>query len=224
MQTRAKTVFDVDKIHQNYKLVIADFGRINATIDSQRDSFDETLAGKLLQAYDWLNKHLASASPLALLAPQDMLELNMIVHMGTDPAARGDYQGFISYTEEKFARYSPALIEWFNRQEGRGANPYTIAAGLYVRVLARPQLFSDGNHRTGSLIANYYLLTKDQAPFILTCDNAVNFLNLASDVKFKRDDIWSNFKRAVGWRDESARMRRFLQAHVQPFTRGAIVE
>jgi hypothetical protein len=52
----------------------------------------------------------------------------------------------------------------------------------------------------------------------------VEFLNLASDVKFKSNDIRSKFKRAIGWHDELARMRAFLKESAQPFTTDLLPE
>jgi len=217
MKNGARKYFDIEKIHQNYKLVIADFDRINGLIDCKRDTFDSVIAANMLHAYDHINHHLSSPEN-ALLSWQDMLELNIIVHFGIRPESRGKYDGFIKHTEKRFAALFPSLMEWYERHEHREDNPYKIAAGLYVRVLAHPQLFVEGNHRTGSLIISYYLLIKGRDPFVLTPDNAVEFFNLASDVKFKKEDIGSKFKRAIGWHDELARMRAFLEANVQPFT------
>jgi Fic family protein len=224
MKNRASKFFDIDRINQNYQILITDFDRINSTINAERDTFDDVVAGNLLHAYDYINRRLAWSSEKDIFSSQDMLELNMIVHLGVDPKVRGKYYTFIKYTEEKFAKYISSIMRWYYYHERREAHPYKIAAGLYVRVLARPQLFSDGNHRTGSLIANYYLLMKGKEPFILTSDNAIEFFNLASDVKFKKEDIWSKIKRTVGWRDESARMRMFLEANAQPFTTDLIQE
>ena len=218
MKHGVRRFFDIEKINQNFKLVIADFDQINRIIDCKRDKFDSLIAGNMLHAYNHINNRLASTSDKALLSWKDMLELNIIVHLGIRPEARNEYYSFIRHTEERFAAQLPSLMKWYERHEYHEADPYKIAAGLYVRVLAQPQLFVEGNHRTGSLIADYYLLIKGKDPFVLTPHNAVEFFNLASEVKFKKNDIGSRFKRAIGWHDELARMRTFLEASAQPFT------
>ena len=218
MQHGARKFFDIEKIDQNFKLVIADFDRINRIIDCKRDKFDSLIAGNMLHAYNHINNHLASMPDKAILSWKDMLELNIIVHLGVHPDARNEYYGFIRHTEERFVARFPSLMKWYERHEYHEADPYKVAAGLYVKILAHPQLFVEGNHRTGSLIIDYYLLIKGKDPFVLTPHNAVEFFNLASDVKFEKDDIRSKFKRAIGWHDELARMRTFLELNTQPFT------
>ena len=218
MKRGGRKFFDIEEINQNFKLVIADFDRINEIIDCKRDKFDSVIAGNMLHAYNHINNHLASMPDKAILSWKDMLELNIIVHLGVHPDARNEYYGFIRHTEERFSAQFPSLMKWYERHEYRETDPYKIAAGLYVRVLAQPQLFVEGNHRTGSLITDYYLMIKGKDPFVLTPRNAVEYFNLASDVKFKKGDIGSRFKRAIGWHDELARMRTFLEANAQPFT------
>lgn len=218
MEHGARKFLDIEKISQNFKLVMAEFDNINKVIDCKRDKFDGVIAGNMLQGYNHINDRLASAPDKAILSWKDMLELNIIVHLGIHSDARNEYYGFIRHTEERFQAQLPSLMKWYERHEYHEADPYKVAAGLYVRILSQPQLFVEGNHRTGSLIIDYYLLIKGKDPFVLTPHNAVEFFNLASDVKFKKDDIGSRFKRAIGWHDELARMRRFLEAHAEPFT------
>jgi prophage maintenance system killer protein/ribosomal protein S15P/S13E len=217
MKNAPEAFFDVDTIHANYRMVQADFGRINSIISCQRDAFDDSVVRNLMLAINYLNAHLKTAAKDHLLTPRNMLELNAIVHLGLSRDARKEYKGFLRQTEDKFQKYFPDLITWYRRHERENDDPYKIAAGLYVRILAAPQLFFDGNHRTGALIANYYLMTKGHQPFVVTTENAVEFFNLASDIKFKKKDIRSKFKRAVGWRDEVQAMRDFLIGNAQPF-------
>jgi len=222
MDTVTRSYFDLEKINENYKLVIDDFERINTVIHCKRDIFDAAMARNLLYAYNHINNHLASNPGRAMLSWKDILELNLIVHLGTSAESRRQYYRFIKHTEERFEAGFPSLMQWYERHEHSEDDPYKIAAGLYVRILAKPQLFVEGNHRTGALVANYFLLLKSQEPFVMTPGNAVEFLNLASDVKFKSNDIRSKFKRAIGWRDELARMRAFLKESAGPFTTGVI--
>jgi prophage maintenance system killer protein len=170
-----------------------------------------------MRAYDFLNEHLESDKKRSFLDPEDMLELNAIVHLGRDINNRAQYEGFLAETRDKFNKYFPYLKQWYKRHEQENDDPYKIAAGIYVRILAAPQLFSDGNHRTGALLANYYLMKKGLEPFILTPENAVEFFNLASDIKFKKTDLSSKFKRAIGWRDEMQAMRTFLKENARPY-------
>jgi len=224
MEGKAPTFFDLHKIKENYDLVIDDFDRINEIVHCKRDKFDSFIARNMLHGYDHINKRLASNPGSALLSWKEMLELNMLVHLGANADRRNDYYGFVKHTEERFEERFPLVMKWFVRHEHQEDDPYKIAAGLYVRILSQPQLFIEGNHRTGSLVANYYLMLKGENPFVMTPYNAVEFLNLASDVKFTSEDIRSRFKRAIGWRDELARMRIFLKESALPFTTDVMPE
>ena len=48
MDTVARSYFDLEKINENYKLVIDDFERINTVIHCKRDIFDAAMARNLL--------------------------------------------------------------------------------------------------------------------------------------------------------------------------------
>jgi hypothetical protein len=51
------------------------------------------------------------------------------------------------------------------------------AAGVYVRLLSRPQLFVEGNHRTGALAMSYVLVRENEPPFVLTTQNAATYFD-----------------------------------------------
>ena len=53
-------------------------------------------------AYNHINNHLASNPGRAMLSWKDILELNLIVHLGTSAEARRQYYRFIKHTEERF--------------------------------------------------------------------------------------------------------------------------
>jgi len=82
MKDIVRAYFDLKDIHKSYQLVMADFDRINRTINCQRDKFDNVIAGNMLHAYNHINKRLALAPEKAILSSQEMLELNVIVHLG----------------------------------------------------------------------------------------------------------------------------------------------
>lgn len=213
-----RLAFDIGKIHSNFLDVEYHFEAINQRLNCQRDRFAGEVIANLLQAYRYINARLVEKPKERKIAYADMLELNAIVLAGIDPMRRMEYRGFIVETERKTARYINGFMKWYKRHASEDEDPYNVAAGLYVRILSQPQLFIEGNHRTGSLVANYHLLMSGKQPFILTPDNAVEFFNLASDVKFPDTSIKSKFKRATGWGDEKARMRDFLASNGGDFT------
>jgi hypothetical protein len=52
-----------------------------------------------------------------------------------------------------------------------------------VRILSRPQLFLEGNHRSGSLIVSYLLLRDGYPPFVLKLDNAEAYFNPSTVIR-----------------------------------------
>jgi hypothetical protein len=46
-------------------------------------------------------------------------------------------------------------------------------------MLSKPQLFIEGNHRTGVLVASYVLVREGKAPFVLTPENATAYFDLS---------------------------------------------
>jgi len=113
------------------------------------------------------------------------LELNTTVLCGTDPVERAQYARHRQLTEERFYEEQDGgirdIVEWY---QGRGGESvWTRAAGLYVRLLSRPQLFVEGNHRTGALVISRILVGEDEPPFVLTPDNATTYFDPSTMIK-----------------------------------------
>ena len=60
---------------------------------------------------------------------------------------------------------------------------WELAAGACARILGKPQLFVEGNHRTAALVMSYLLLRTGQPPFVLTPDCAVSYFELSSEIR-----------------------------------------
>lgn len=113
------------------------------------------------------------------------LELNTTVLCGTDPVERAEYARHRQTTEQRFYEEQDGgirdLVEWYQGRDGESV--WMRAAGLYVRLLSRPQLFVEGNHRTGALAISYILLGGDEPPFVLTPDNAATYFDPSTVIK-----------------------------------------
>jgi hypothetical protein len=83
---------------------------------------------------------------------------------------------------DNFRRYVRPIRRWYRKHDT--ANPFKVAAQVYVGVLSQPQLFQEGNHRTGSLIASGILLQNGCPPFVLTRQNAVAYFDPSAEIKF----------------------------------------
>jgi hypothetical protein len=115
-----------------------------------------------------------------------LLQLNHLVLLGRgyDPRA---FRGHITVTRRQFfanfREYVKPIRRWYRKHDTE--NPYKIASQVYVGVLSQPQLYQEGNHRTGSLIASGILLQNGCPPFVLTRQNAVAYFNPSSEIKFR---------------------------------------
>ena len=81
------------------------------------------------------------------------LELNAIVLCGREAAVRSRHHRLIEATEAHFYEQPDGgirdIMDWYALN--RGKSVWRRAAGVYIRTLSEPQLFVEGNHRTGAL-------------------------------------------------------------------------
>ena len=49
--------------------------------------------------------------------------------------------------------------------------------------MSQPQLFFEGNYRTGALVVSYLLVRDGHAPFVLTVENAESYFNPSTLIK-----------------------------------------
>jgi hypothetical protein len=69
------------------------------------------------------------------------------------------------------------------------------AAGVFTRVLSQPQLYVEGNHRTGALLMGYLLAREGLPPFVLTVENARQFFEPATLIKKRKKQGLDNLLR-----------------------------
>ena len=117
-----------------------------------------------------------------------LLELNTIVLCGTAPEERRRFHRHIEATEAHFYEVVGGgireIMEWYDRH--RGDDPWRQAAGVYVHALSEPQLFIEGNHRTGSLIISFMLVRAGKPPFIVKPDNAKGYFDPSTLIRATR--------------------------------------
>jgi hypothetical protein len=114
-----------------------------------------------------------------------LLELNHIVLCGGDARVRKEYPAHLEATTQRFYQQEEFNIDdilcWYEKHAGE--SPWKRAAGVYVRILSQPQLYIEGNHRTGALIMSYILVRDGEAPFVLSVENAREYFNPSTVVK-----------------------------------------
>ena len=174
------------RIEDELRDVQRHFPAINAVLNCRRDDFSDTVLQNMLTAYEFLDAVVDDK--LDLFGDEGLealLQLNHLVLLGRGYDLRA-FDRHITVTRrqffDNFRRYVKPIRRWYRKHETE--NPYKIASQVYVGVLSQPQLYQEGNHRTGSLIASGILLQSGCPPFVLSRQNAVAYFNPSSEIKF----------------------------------------
>lgn len=154
-------------------------------VGAAHDPMDDRVVDNLVAAYAYVDSLVAEGvDALAMGRLRHLLEINTIVLCGTDPARRDSYAKHLEATERRFYEQPGGgiedLVEWHARHRRDGV--WDVAAGAGVRVMSKPQLFVEGNHRTAALIMSYLLLRADRPPFVLTPASAVDYFALSAEL------------------------------------------
>jgi hypothetical protein len=177
---------DLKAIEQSLRDVQREFPKINELLDSRRDSMTDAVLENMLAGYAFIDKAVADGTDLFMLRHiTALLELNHIVLCGLEQEVRQEYQTHIEATAQRFHTQEEFniddILRWYYRHENESA--WKRAAGVYVRILSQPQLYIEGNHRTGALIMSYILMRDGKAPFVLTVDNAKAYFDPSTLIK-----------------------------------------
>lgn len=174
---------DLRAIEQCLEDVQAHFAALNDSLDEPRDPMVDEVRNNMLEGYALVDHLVAEGVDLFDLQQIDwMIEINNVVLCGVDPAKRAEYFTHIQATRERFFDAENGgvgdLLEWYAMHKHESV--WKRAAGVFVRILSKPQLFIEGNHRSASLIVSFLLVREGHPPFVLTTDNALAFFNPAS--------------------------------------------
>jgi len=164
----------------------AEFEEINARLGGRRDPLDRRVIDNLVAGYAFVDAAVADALDLFAMGNlRHLLELNTIVLCGTSPDRRDAYAAHTAATERRFYDEHEGgvrdVVEWLAARADN--SPWNRAAGVYGRILTTPQLFIEGNHRTGVLVASYVLLRDGLPPFVLSPENAVAYFDVSAALK-----------------------------------------
>ena len=150
------------------------------------DDFSDTVLQDMLTAYEFLDAVVDDK--LDLFGDEGLealLQLNHLVLLGRGYDLRA-FDRHITVTRrqffDNFRRYVKPIRRWYRKHETE--DPYKVASQVYAGVLSQPQLYQEGNHRAGSLIASGILLQSGCPPFVLSRQNAVAYFNPSSEIKF----------------------------------------
>jgi Fic/DOC family protein len=190
-----------------------EFARINEQLSPPRDPLADDVVDNMMAGYALVDRLVASGvDPFTLGNVKHLLELNTTVLCGIDPRRREEYARHRQTTEERFYENRDGgiqdLVEWYESR--RGDSPWTLAAGVHVRLLSRPQLFVEGNHRTGALAMSYVLVRGGEPPFVLTPENAAPYFDPSTVIQDTEKQGLAMLFRSPGL---IRRLASFLQEH-----------
>ena len=181
--------FNLPAIEAALRGLQREFPRINPVLADRREPLGEDVLQNLLAGYAFVDEKLAEGIDLFAMGNlKHWLELNFLVLCGRDPARRQEYAEHLRATEERFYDQHEGgirdVVEWYDRHRHRTV--WKRAAGVYIRVISEPQLFLEGNHRTGTLMMSYVLGREGMPPLIVTPDYAQDFFDPSTVLKQTR--------------------------------------
>lgn len=162
------------------------FHRINERLRDYRDPMSDEVVGNMMAGYQRVDQVIENGTDLfALGNSKHILELNDLVLCRGDRTDTCCSPEHFRANERRFYDDRRGgirdLMEWL---ELHNKDPlWERVAGTYVRILSTPQLYIEGNHRTGALIMSYLLAREGQPPFVLTVDNAKAYFDPSSLIK-----------------------------------------
>lgn len=183
-----KNQIDIDAVKDCLLSTQQNFDEINASLTVRRTPPSDQVIENLIAGYEQVNDYLSSDINLFEIGHSRLLlELNHIVlfHHGGLSSEEKDQQ--FKATEKHFykSRYGgiDEFMGWL--KVNKSLSIWKTTAGVFTHMLSQPQLFIEGNHRTGSLIMSYLLVRNGKSPFVLSVDNAKYFFEPAEIVKSK---------------------------------------
>jgi hypothetical protein len=177
---------DLPAIERALRKVQGRFAELSRHFTEPRDPLTDEVLQNVVEGYALIDDYVARGVDLFDLQQLNlMLEINATVLCGNDPARRQEYAQHLAATEEHFFNNVEGgikdLYNWYCAY--RSESVWKRAAGVYVRILSKPQLFIEGNNRSGSLIVSYLLMRAGLPPFVLTLENAEGYFNPSSVIR-----------------------------------------
>lgn len=177
---------DLPAIERALRDVQARFAELSKQFTEPRDPLTDEVLQNVVEGYALIDDYVARGIDLFDLQQVNlMLEINATVLCGRDPARRIEFAQHLAATEAHFFNNVEGgikdLYNWYHAY--RSDSVWKRAAGVYVRILSKPQLFIEGNNRSGSLIVSYLLMRAGLPPFVLTLDNAEGYFNPSSVIR-----------------------------------------
>jgi prophage maintenance system killer protein len=212
-------LLDLSAVHDSFIDVELHWQEIDDELDrleiGRKDTpFNTPVRERMESAFAYLQRLLESGEkPFDANNIGCILELNNLVHFGQDIQLRVEYKKAIAYNSDNFYRRIEAIQKWYTKHDEKD-DVMKLAAKVYVAILARPQLFTEGNHRTGSLVANWILMYHGHPPFVLSRQNAIAYFYPSSQIKkFVDQASWRGQFQLPQWHKKYG---KFLEQYTDP--------
>ncbi|NVO17204.1 MAG: hypothetical protein HXX10_24525 [Rhodoplanes sp.] len=213
---RGGTALDLGAIEASLRDLAEQFPRVNSALGSPRDPLERVTVDAMVSGYALVDDLIGRGIDLFSLGQlRTFLELNALVLCGPDERVRSEARQHLAATERHFYDNAEGgirdIIEWHALHAAESA--WMRAAGVYIRILSEPELFIEGNHRTGALVMSYILVRAGHPPFVLTIENAKTALDFSTMFTMKR-----KAGMALRWQMPwlKRRFAAFLQAQADP--------
>ena len=199
----------------NLPAVEASLRRVQREI--ARLKVDDRVVANMLAGYAFVDALAAEATDVFAMGNlKHLLELNTRVLCGTSRLRREAYRRHIEATAHRFyGEPDGGIQDVVESAEGLARQSVWLrAAGVYVRILSKPQLFIEGNHRTGALVMSYLLVRSGEPPFVLSVHNADAYFSLSTVIRETRKHsptMW--FRGSVARRRLAALLRAEADRH-----------
>lgn len=208
-------LIDMEEVEKSLRRVQADFHLINQTLDMRREQLRDDIVVNMLAGYRYVNFILQKDINLLKRSGfQHLLELNNTVLCGTDLKKRENYLGHIQTNSDRFYGQKEFCIghirDWAAKHEND--SPWKLASGVYILNISRPQLFEEGNHRTGALLMSSILVRNGKPPFVLSVENAKAYFDPSSLAKSTYKNILGRYYKLPKIKKKFARFLK-EQAH-----------
>ncbi len=185
-------ILNLPEIQRSLRRVQRNFESINERLDVRRDPLEDIIVDNMLLGYkyvDWLLEK--NVNLLHRRGLHHILELNHIVLCGDDPEIRKEFHLHVTATTDRFYGQKECnigkIVSVYNKRQDKSA--WKKAAAVYIYLISQPQLFFEGNHRTGALLMSYILANAGKPPFVLSVDNAQAYFNPSTLAKLTRKSM-----------------------------------
>ncbi|HEC73233.1 MAG TPA: hypothetical protein ENI26_02545 [Methylophaga aminisulfidivorans] len=187
---------NIDAIRSCLKDTQGNFKHINASLTVKRTAPSDEVIENLVAGYKKIDSYLKNGTKLFEIGSSEcLLELNQIVLYQHADISKEEQAYQFEATKAHFYKAKHGgigqLMEWLEFH--KNSNVWMQTAGIFTHILSQPQLFLEGNHRTGSLIMSYLLAKSGHCPFVLSYENAKHFFEPAELIKKRRKKTLDEF-------------------------------